>query len=88
MVPHYLSLRFADAVRSLGMGVAYAIAAGAQAVATYVVPATGEVIGLAHAIELFVVASTVAVAAAAVREPRDLPGEDMDAGDAARPATA
>ena len=79
MVPHYLSLRFANAVRSLGMGVAYAIAAGAQGVATYVVPATGRAVGLAHAIELFVVASTLAVAAVAAREPRTLPGEDMTA---------
>ena len=77
MVPHYLSLRFANAVRSLGMGLAYAIAAGAQGVATYVVPATGRAVGLAHAIELFVVASTLAVAAVAAREPRMLPGEDM-----------
>ncbi len=79
MVPHYLSLRFANAVRSLGMGLAYAIAAGAQGVATYVVPATGRAVGLGHAIELFVVASTLAVAAVAAREPRTLPGEDMNA---------
>ena len=77
MVPHYLSLRFANPVRSFGMGLAYAVAAGAQGVATYVVPATGHAVGLAHAIELFVVASTLAVAAVAVREPAALPGEDM-----------
>ncbi len=86
MVPHYLSLRFANAVRSFGMGLAYAVAAGAQGVATYVVPATGRAVGLAHAIELFVVAATLGVAAIAARDPRTLPGEDMDA-DPADPVT-
>ena len=78
LVPHYLSLRFPNAVRSFGMGLAYALAAGGHGVATYVVPATGRGLGLQHAVELFVVASSLAVAAIALREPRVLPGLDMD----------
>ena len=42
LVPLYLSLRFADAVRSFGMGLAYSLAALSQAVATTALPATGQ----------------------------------------------
>ncbi len=76
LVPHFLSQRFADAVRSFGMGLAYAVASFTQAVATYVIPATGRGLGLAHAIEAFVVAASVLAAVAVVRTPRDLPGRN------------
>ena len=83
-MPHYLSLRFANAVRSFGMGLAYSVAAGGQAIAAYVVPAAGHRIGLIGGIELFVVVSTIAAAAVAFRDPDILPGRDMAAtGDAA-----
>ncbi len=78
LVPHYLSLRFPSPVRSFGMGLAYALAAGGHGLATYVVPAAGNSLGLQHAVALFVVASSLAVAAVALREPRVLPGLDMD----------
>ncbi len=78
LVPHYLSLRFPNAVRSFGMGLAYALAACGQGIATYAVPAAGSGIGLQHAIELFVFASSAAVALIALRQPSDLPGRDMD----------
>ena len=77
LVPHYLSLRFANAVRSFGMGLAYAVAAFGQAVATYAVPATAHETGLSHAIILFVGMTSIAAAIIAFREPRDLPGRDM-----------
>ncbi|WP_158811529.1 MFS transporter [Beijerinckia sp. L45] len=79
LVPHYLSLRFSNAIRSFGMGIAYALAAGGQAVATYVLPKTGESLGLSHAIMLFVGVSTVVTAAVAFWTPRVLPGQDMEA---------
>jgi SHS family lactate transporter-like MFS transporter len=79
LVPHYLSERFANAVRSFGMGLAYAVAAAGQAIATYVLPATGHALGLVHAIEIFVVGSTIAIALVAFRDARDLPGRDMEA---------
>jgi SHS family lactate transporter-like MFS transporter len=79
LVPHYLSLRFASPVRSFGMGLAYALAAAGQGIAGYVVPGTGSSIGLALAIEIFVIAGSIAVAAVALREPRDLPGKHMQA---------
>lgn len=78
LVPHYLSLRFPNPVRSFGMGLAYALAAGGHGLATYVIPATSDGLGLQHAVELFVVASSLTVAAIALREPRVLPGLDMD----------
>ncbi len=78
LVPHYLSLRFSNAVRSFGMGLAYALAACGQGVATYVVPAAGNGMGLPHAIELFVALSSAAVAVIALRQPADLPGRDME----------
>ncbi len=75
LVPAYLSPRFADAVRSFGMGLAYAVAAGCQAVAVYVVPRSADAgLGLPTAIEIFVAISSVAVAAAILRQPRHLPG--------------
>ena len=77
LVPYYLSRRFANAVRSFGMGLAYAVAAGAQAIATSVLPETGKHIGLAMAIEAFVIGSALAVALVVFRQPRDLPGRDM-----------
>ena len=77
LVPHYLSLRFANAVRSFGMGLAYAVAAFGQAIATYAVPATAHATGLSHAIILFVGATSIAAGIVAFREPRDLPGRDM-----------
>jgi SHS family lactate transporter-like MFS transporter len=77
LVPFYLSQRFANAVRSFGMGLAYAVAAAAAGLATYVVPATGRGIGLIHAIELFVGGSALAAAIIAFRPPKDLPGQDM-----------
>ncbi len=78
LVPHYLSLRFANAVRSFGMGIAYALAAASQAVATYALPAIGSVTGLVKAIDLFVIGSSLLVMAIAYREPRELPGRDME----------
>ena len=78
LVPHYLSLRFSNAVRSFGMGLAYALAACGQGVATYAVPAAGSGMGLAHAIELFVALSSAAVAAVVLRQPAELPGRDME----------
>ncbi len=77
LVPYYLSRRFANAVRSFGMGLAYAVAAGAQAIATYVLPATGKTIGLAVAIEAFVIGSAIIVAIVVFRQPSKLPGADM-----------
>ena len=75
LVPSYLSPRFADAVRSFGMGLAYAVAAGFQAVAVYVVPKSAAAgLGLPAAIEIFVAISSVGVAAAILRRPRHLPG--------------
>jgi SHS family lactate transporter-like MFS transporter len=92
LVPHYLSLRFHSAVRSFGMGVAYALAAAGQGVAGYVVPALGHGIGLERAIEILVVAGSIAVALATFREPAHLPGNTMDeapdAPTSARPAGA
>ncbi len=82
LVPHYLSLRFASSVRSFGMGLAYALAAAGQGIAGYVVPATGRGVGLAHAIELFVVLGSIGVAAIAFREPPDLPGRHMEQAEA------
>jgi SHS family lactate transporter-like MFS transporter len=78
LVPHYLSLRFTNAVRSFGMGLAYAVAALAQAVAASALPALGGGLGLALTIEIFVIASSLAVAGVVFREPKDLPGETMD----------
>jgi SHS family lactate transporter-like MFS transporter len=78
LVPHYLSMRFGSDARSFGMGLAYALAAAGQAVATYALPATARGTGLPHAIAFFVVASSLVVAAIAIREPRDLPGRDME----------
>ena len=78
LVPHYLSVRFGNAVRSFGMGLAYAVAACGQGVATYAVPAAGTGIGLVHAVELFVIASSAVTAAIAFRDPASLPGRDMD----------
>ena len=77
LVPFYLSQRFANAVRSFGMGLAYAVAAAAAGLATYVVPATGRGIGLIHAIEIFVGGSAVVAAIIAFRPPKDLPGQEM-----------
>ncbi len=75
LVPAYLSPRFADAVRSFGMGLAYAVAAGCQAVAVYVVPRSADAgLGLPAAIEIFVAISSVGVAAAILRQPRQMPG--------------
>ena len=79
LVPHYLSLRFANAVRSFGMGLAYAVAAFSQAIATWTLPATSRGIGLPLTIGLFVIASSLAVAAIIIREPSPLPGEAMEA---------
>ena len=76
LVPHFLSRRFADAVRSFGMGLAYAVASFTQAVSTYVIPASGRGIGLAHAIEVFVIGASVLTAVAVVRTPRELPGRE------------
>ncbi len=77
LVPHYLSVRFADAVRSFGMGLAYAVAALSQGVATTALPEVGRGTGLATAIAAFVALATIATAIVAFREPRDLPGRDM-----------
>jgi SHS family lactate transporter-like MFS transporter len=75
LVPHYLSLRFANAVRSFGMGLAYALAALAQAIATSALPSVARTLGLAVTIEAFVVASSLAVAAVVFYRPPDLPSE-------------
>ena len=80
LVPHYLSLRFADTVRSFGMGLAYAVAAFAQAIATSALPLTGRGLGLAPTIEAFVIVGSLAVAAVVFREPHVLPGSAMDDG--------
>ena len=79
LVPHFLSLRFASAVRSFGMGLAYALAAAAQGIATTALPASERGLGLGMAIVLFVGVSAVAAAVIVSREPRVLPGRDMDA---------
>ena len=79
LVPYFLSMRFATAVRSFGMGLAYAVAAAGQAIATYVVPKVGDGIGLIHAIELFVGIATIAAAIVVAFEPRDLPGREIEA---------
>lgn len=81
LVPHYLSLRFANAVRSFGMGLAYAVAAFSAAVAAFALPAAGRGLGLGLAIEIFVIASALAAAIVVFREPRRLPGEAMDRDD-------
>ena len=78
LVPHYLSLRFANAVRSFGMGLAFAVAAFVQGIASYALPASATRLGLATAIDCFVVVSAFATAAAVFRQPRDLPGRQMD----------
>ena len=82
LVPHFLSLRFASAVRSFGMGIAYALAAAAQGVATTALPASERGLGLGPAIVVFVGASALCAAAIISREPRVLPGRDMDERDA------
>ena len=75
LVPAYLSPRFSDTSRSFGMGLAYAVAAGCQAIATYVVPkSAASGLGLSLAIELFVAISSIGVAAAILRQPKRLPG--------------
>ncbi len=74
LVPHFLSQRFADAVRSFGMGLAYAVASFTQGIATFVIPATGHELGLALSMEGFVIAASVLIAAVVFRTPRDLPG--------------
>ena len=76
LAPHFLSQRFADAVRSFGMGLAYAVASLTQAIASYLVPAAGQDVGLAHAIEGLVIAASILIAATIVRNPRNLPGRD------------
>ena len=78
LVPHYLSQRFPSDVRSFGMGVSYAFAAMGQGIAGFVVPWGGGMIGLARAIELFVVAGSAATALVAAREPARLPGAEME----------
>ncbi len=82
LVPHYLALRFPSDTRSFGMGLAYALASLGQGIAGYVVPWTGRAAGLGHAIELFVVAGSIGVAAIVARQPAALPGITM-AGEAA-----
>ncbi len=77
LVPDYLSLRFPNPTRSFGMGLAYALAAAGQAVASFVVPAAGAGIGLIRSIEVFVVGSSLAVGMVAAFVPRRLPGQDM-----------
>ncbi len=79
LVPHFLSQRFADAVRSFGMGVAYAVAAFTQGIATFVIPATGRDFGLAHAMEAFVVLASLLMAVVIAREPKDIPGRGSTA---------
>lgn len=74
LVPHFLSQRFADAVRSFGMGLAYAIASFTQGVATFVVPAIGSRFGLATSMIVLVLASSLALVAVLAREPRFMPG--------------
>lgn len=78
LVPHFLSVRFGNAMRSFGMGLAYALAAAAQAVATTTLPASARSLGLATAIVVFVGVSALCAAAIVAREPRVLPGRDMD----------
>ena len=80
LVPDYLSLRFPNPTRSFGMGLAYALAAGGQGVASYVVPAAGSGLGLVRSIEVFVVASSLTVGLIAAFVPRRLPGLDMEKG--------
>ena len=76
LAPHVLSQRFADAVRSFGMGLAYAVASATQALAGYLVPATGGLVGLAPAMEGFIVVAALLTGAAIARRPRHLPGAD------------
>ena len=79
LVPYYLAQRFMDAVRSFGMGLAYAVASFTQGVATFVLPATGHKVGLATSMEIFVIAASLAIAAVVFREPRELPGKGASA---------
>ncbi len=80
LVPHFLSLRFASSVRSFGMGIAYALAAAAQGVATTALPASERGLGLGTAIIVFVGASALCAAVVVSLQPRVLPGRDMDEG--------
>ncbi len=79
LVPHFLSQRFADAVRSFGMGIAYAVAAFTQGIATFVIPWTGGDVGLAKAMEGFVVLASILMAGVIARQPRVLPGRGSTA---------
>lgn len=75
LVPHFLAQRFNDASRSFGMGIAYAVAAFTQGLATYVLPASASHgLGLSLAMEVFVIVSSVATGAIVLRQPRELPG--------------
>lgn len=78
LVPFYLSVRFANVVRSFGMGLAYAVAAAGQSVASYLVPKLGHGFGLAEAITVCAFGAALVVAAVVAFEPSILPGRDID----------
>jgi len=78
LVPHFLAQRFSSANRSFGMGLSYALASGGQAVAGFLIPWGGNVVGLARSIEIGVIAGSAVVALVAAREPKELPGAHME----------
>ncbi len=83
LVPYYLSQRFPSDTRSFGMGLSYALASAGQGVAGFLVPWVGGVIGLARAMELCTVASSLVVGAIAAGQPAVLPGTRMEGDEAA-----
>lgn len=78
LVPIFLAQRFGSQHRSFGMGFGYAVAAGGQAVASYAVPALGHGWGIATAMEVLIIAGSVAAGLAVMVQPRELPGAVME----------
>jgi SHS family lactate transporter-like MFS transporter len=78
LVPDYLSRRFGSNNRSFGMGLGYALAAAGGSVASFAVPWLGTSMGLAGSMEVLIIAGSIAAAAVAALEPRDLPGRVME----------
>ena len=82
LVPNYLSRRFPSGVRSLGMGVSYALASAGNGLAGFLVPWGGTMLGLARSIEICVIGGSLIVGAIAARQPAELPGAHMEGEDA------
>ncbi len=82
LVPNYLSQRFPSRVRSLGMGLSYALASAGNGVAGFLVPWGGTMLGLARSIEICVIGGSLIVGAIAARQPVDLPGAHMEGDEA------